>query len=180
MILSSDFPDVKWCPRTAQRTREALNQYVNERVYDRLKSAMATEGDALSMKPVAVSEGSLSEESISDTEESDIVTTDEELQAFYIVKTLLHDVVDVRRIEMRDAKSFCAIYLDHTNRKPICRLWFNRTQKYLGLIDVEKNEERVPISDLDDIYQYAARLKATIGFYNSPSLSSSPDQTLEI
>lgn len=166
--------------RFAQRTREALNQYVNERVYDRLKSAMATEGDALSMKPVAVSEGSLSEESISDTEESDIVTTDEELQAFYIVKTLLHDVVDVRRIEMRDAKSFCAIYLDHTNRKPICRLWFNRTQKYLGLIDVEKNEERVPISDLDDIYQYAARLKATIGFYNSPSLSSSPDQTLEI
>jgi len=109
------------------------------------------------------------DDTISDREEPDVVTTDEELQAFYIVKTLLHDVVDVRRIEMRDAKSFCAIHLDHTNRKPICRLWFNRAQKYLGLIDEQKREERVPIDDLDDVYKYADRLKATVVYYDQPN-----------
>ena len=155
--------------RFAQRTREALNQYVNERVYDRLKSAMATEGDSLPKGPVTVPESSPSEEPIAVREDQDITTTDDELQAFYIVKTLLHDVVDVRRIEMRDAKSFCAIHLDHTNRKPICRLWFNRTQKYLGLIDAQKREDRVPIDDLDDVYKYADRLKATVRFYDQPS-----------
>jgi len=154
--------------RFAQRTREALNQYVNERVYDRLKSAMATEGDSLPVEPIVAPEASASDEPPSGREEPDIVTTDEELQAFYIVKTLLHDVVDVRRIEMRDAKSFCAIHLDHTNRKPICRLWFNRTQKYLGLIDEQKREERVPIDDLDDVYKYADRLKATVRYYDQP------------
>ena len=155
--------------RFGQRTREALNQYINERVYDRLKSAMATEGDSLPEGPVAVPETSSSEEPTPDREEPDVVTTDQELQAFYIVKTLLHDVVDVRRIEMRDAKSFCAIYLDHNNRKPICRLWFNRTQKYLGLIDQQKNEERIPIAEIDDIYSHADRLRATVGYYDQPN-----------
>ena len=78
----------------------------------------------------------------------------------------LHDVVDVKRIEMRDMKNFCSILLDHNNRKPICRLWFNRSQKYLGLIDQQKEEERVAIDDLDDIYRYADRLKATVRSYD--------------
>jgi hypothetical protein len=70
---------------------------------------------------------------------------------------------------MRDAKSFCTIYLDHSNRKPICRLWFNRSQKYLDLIDEQKGEERVPIDDLDDICKYEDRLRATVHFYGQPT-----------
>ena len=66
-------------------------------------------------------------------------------------------------------KNFCGVLLDHNIRKPICRLWFNRSQKYLGLIDQQKEEERVPIDDLDDIYQYADRLKATVRFYDQPT-----------
>lgn len=41
---------------------------------------------------------------------------------------------------MRDSKSYCAILLDNNNRKPVCRLWFNRSQYYLGLFDEQKNE----------------------------------------
>ena len=162
--------------RFGQRTREALNQYINERVYDRLKSAMATEGDSLPVSVVEVPDPMPSEEPKPDLEEADVVTTDEELQAFYIVKSLLHDVIDVRRIEMRDAKSFCAVHLDHTNRKPICRLWFNRAQKYLGLIDHQKNEERIPIAEIDDIYSYGDRLKATVSYYDeAPSQQTDND-----
>ncbi|MCH7606908.1 MAG: type I restriction enzyme HsdR N-terminal domain-containing protein [Chloroflexi bacterium] len=162
-------PSVK--DRFAQRIREALNQFINDRVdrvVGRAKSEMATGGDSAPTVPAMAVETILSEELPVDVEDSGIVTTDEEVQGFYIVKSLLHDVVDLKRIEMRDAKSFCAIHLDHTNRKPICRLWFNRGQKYLGLIDEQKREDRVPIDELDDIYQYADRLKATVRFYDQP------------
>ena len=66
------------------------------------------------------------------------------------------------------------ILLDDTNRKPICRLHFNRAQKYVGFFDSQAGngkdsmkEERLPISEIDDIYQFAERLKATVGYYEN-------------
>ena len=59
---------------------------------------------------------------------SGIVTTDEELRAYYAVTAILSPDVAPDRIVIRDAKSMCAILLDNTNRKPICRLYFNNRQ----------------------------------------------------
>ena len=74
----------------------------------------------------------------------------------------------VGRIVMRDVQAYCGILLDDNNRKPICRLRFNRSQKFLGLIiDAENNEERVPIEHIDDIYDYADRLKAAVSLQES-------------
>ncbi|HAS9374154.1 TPA: restriction endonuclease, partial [Enterobacter hormaechei] len=69
------------------------------------------------------------------------------------------------RITHRDTKSYCGILVDDNNRKPLCRLHFNRTQKYIGLFDLEKNETRHPISTVDDIYSFADILKATAALY---------------
>ena len=166
--------------RFGRYTRAAFNQFINDLANDRLRSAITTDGDTTAVATVPAPEASSSEEQGSDGNDQDIVTTDDELQAFYIVKTLLHDVVDVKRIETRDAKSFCAIHLDHTNRKPICRLWFNRKQKYLGLIDEQKREDRVPIDDLDDVYKYADRLKATVRYYDeAPSQQTQHDDAID-
>ena len=68
---------------------------------------------------------------------------------------------------MRDLKGWCAVLLDDNNRKPICRLRFNSQQKYLGLIDEQKREQRVPIDDVDEIYSYLDQIKATVGFYEN-------------
>jgi hypothetical protein len=86
-------------------------------------------------------------------------TTSEELEGFYIVKSLLRDMVDPNRIVHRDTVSYMGILLDDNNRKPLVRLHFNRTKKYLGIFDEKRNEERVPISNLNDIYQHAEKLR---------------------
>ena len=54
------------------------------------------------------------------------------------------------------------ILLDDTNRRPICRLHFNRPTKYLGLFDENKKEEQIQLDSMDDIYNYAEQLKATV------------------
>jgi predicted type IV restriction endonuclease len=65
--------------------------------------------------------------------------------------------------------------LDDNNRKPICRLHFNNSSaKRLGLFgrgDDEKQEERIPIENLNDIYKYAEQLKATVQRYEAISAS---------
>ena len=92
-------------------------------------------------------------------------TTEDEWQAFYLVKSIMREVVDSSRVVIRDAQNYCAVFLDDNNRKPICRLRFNASQKYIGVFDKDKNEERVPINTIDDIFSLADRLKAAAGFY---------------
>ncbi len=100
-----------------------------------------------------------------DDKKDGVETTEDEMQGFMIAKAILAPVVSLDRIAARDTKTYFGVLLDDNNRKPLCRLWFNRSQWYLGVFDAEKNEERIPISKLDDIYQYADRIKAAVGFY---------------
>lgn len=95
-----------------------------------------------------------------------IETTDEELEAYRIVRAIVRESVDVTRVTLRDAQSYCTILLDDNNRKPICRLYFNgATKRYLGLVDENKHEEKVLIERLEDIYKHADKLKLTIKVY---------------
>lgn len=140
----------------AKITKQALREFISERVSDRLKSALATEAEA-SATPA---EGAEAEAA------SEIETTDQEWQGYFIVKAIVSKVVASKRVTMRDQKSYCAILLDDNNRKPICRLWFNTSQKYLGTFDADKNETRNPIDLVDDVYQHADQLRETALMYD--------------
>ena len=148
--------------RFEEYTRLAFNQFVNEHVYGRFKSAMAVEETPSSI----TSNDNGAHSDIPPVGE--IVTTEEELQGYFIVKTLLHDVVDMGRVMMRDKKGFCGILLDDNQQKTICRLRFKGTRRYLGLLD-EKREEKVPIGNVEEICTYAHRLKATVRCYEEAS-----------
>ena len=88
------------------------------------------------------------------------------MEAYFIIKAILREVVDPSRITMRDRQSYCGILFDDNNRKPIARLHFNSASvKYLGIFDAEKNEIKVKLEDLNDIYDYADQLKAAVATY---------------
>ena len=108
--------------------------------------------------------------------DSRIVTTEEEIEAYYIVKSILREVIDVGRVTMRDRINYCGILLDDNQRKYICRLHFNRAQKHMGLFNADRDEERVPIDDLNHIFQYADQLKATVSYYENPVSPTSPPE----
>lgn len=149
----------------ADLTKRAFQQFISDRISVRLKTALAEETAIARAVEVPLDE-------IVPVDLDAIVTTEEEREGFLIVKSILREIVDVNRLGMRDTKSYCGILLDDNNRKPVCRLHFNRAQKYLGLIDGEKNEERVPISSLDEIYQHADRLKVTVRSYEQPAAAA--------
>lgn len=135
-------------------TKKAIQQFISERVSDRLKSALAQEQEAVKVAAPA--------EAVPATEEAQVRTTEDELHGYYIVKAILSQLVDPERVFMRDQKSYCSVLLDDSNRKQICRLWFNSAQKYVGLFDVTKNEVRTPIQNLSDIYKLSDQLKETV------------------
>lgn len=104
-----------------------------------------------------------------------VITTEEELEGYFVVKSILREVINPTRIIPKDVHGYFGIFLDH-KRRPVCRLYFNNTNnKRLGLFDYggeEKQEEKVPIGDLSDIYKYTDRLKATVVHYTEKILVS--------
>jgi len=142
-------------------TKKAASQYINDQVNERLKSAIT------GIPPISAESQNeaISEDEDTQKDDSDIVTTLEELEGYHVVKAITRTVLDASRITQRDTKSYFGILVDDNNRKPICRLHFNRSQKYIGLFDIDKNETRHPIGTVDDIYSFADILKATASLY---------------
>lgn len=151
--------------RFADVTKQALEQYIKDRVNRRLESALAGEQTEVPVSKEPEPAESAQDKEVDD-DEPKIETTEEEHEGYLIVKSIVRQEVDASRIVMRDVQTYCGILLDDNNRQPICRLHFNTSQKYIGLFDEDKNEDRVPIDSLDEIYQYADRLKAAAHFYD--------------
>ncbi len=158
--VKKDFKDI---------THRAFKQFVNEKISDRLKSALEQEGDNGSQETVTL-EG----ENLEVEKDDGIVTTEEEIEGFHIVRAILHEIIDPERVVLRDMKGHCNVLLDDNIKKPICRFRFGSKQKYVGFIDENKAEEKVPIDRLSDIYNYAETLKATIGYYGGNIPSEAP------
>jgi predicted type IV restriction endonuclease len=139
----------------------AITQFVSEKVSNRLRNALESEDQSVQSSG---SEDSQSDES-GDQADRGVVTTEEEIEGFRIVTAIVCKVVAPSRVAHRDTKSYMGILLDDNNRKPICRLWFNTKQRYLGVFDSDKNESRIPIESVAGIYAHADHLLATVREY---------------
>ena len=93
-----------------------------------------------------------------ETPSSKIVTTDDEIEAFYIIRGLLAGVVPVEDIVYRDTESYFGILYKDNNRKPICRINLDRKNKQIFIPDENKKFERMYIESLNDIYTYKDQL----------------------
>ena len=145
--------------------RDALRTFVSDQVEKRLKTALASE-----TAPIVSAEGKNNAETgeaeqQDDNNDSRVVTTPEEMDAYFIIKAIVREVIDVQRVTVRDAQSYCSVLIDDNNHKPLCRLRFNYSTKYIGILDEKKNEEKFPIQVLDDIYTYADKLKVIAAHY---------------
>ncbi|MEA3347750.1 MAG: type I restriction endonuclease [Pseudomonadota bacterium] len=140
------------CDQYTELVKRAFRQFLNERIEARLRNAMEKEVETQE-EPTEVEEA---------TPDNGIVTTEDELNGFRIVQAIACQVVAPERVVHRDTKSYFGILLDDNNRKPICRLRFNTTQKYISFIDQDRNETRQPIEKLTDIYKYSKEILESV------------------
>lgn len=149
----------------ANLVKNAANQFISEKINERLKSAMSTENIGQAT-PIDLQEET-SNESNPEVESNilKIETTEEELEGYHIVKAILRQHVSPERVVHRDTQSYFGILLDDNNRKPICRLHFNYSTKYIGVFDADKNETRIPINELNDIYNHADKFINIVDIY---------------
>lgn len=97
--------------------------------------------------------------------EMKVITTEDEIQAFYIIRGILSEVVDIQDVVHRDTESYFGILYQDNNRKPICRLKLDKRIKQFLIPDENKNFIRYDIDSLNDIYKYKDELITSIKNY---------------
>lgn len=128
-------------------TKRAMKGYINDVVADRLNMAMAQEEETPAVLEEVAEEAPVEEK-------NKIVTTEEEIEAYYIVKSIVRDVLPVERVAFRDALNYMTIIADDNNRKLICRLYLNGKKKYMVIIK-DNNNVRYDIDNINELYSYA-------------------------
>lgn len=137
--------------------KRSFHLLISDAINERLKSALNQE------KQLEVADDSKPEENLAAEPSSLIVTTEEELEGFYIIKSMLRQHLDAKRVKYRDAQSYFAILLDDNNRKTICRLYLGGSKNYIAILDEQKKEIKHEIKSLDELYQYSEALLEVIG-----------------
>lgn len=139
--------------------QSALDEVIRNRIQDRLNVTFGKDAPLPenTEKPTPAADPAGSPE---------VVTTEDEAQAFMIVRAIGSKLAPVGRITMRDAQSYCSIFMDDNNRKPICRLYFNRkNSKSIGIFNPDKTETKHQIEDLADIFKHADAIEAAVKAY---------------
>jgi len=139
-------------------TKKSVQQHISDLITERLKTALTKEDQATKEQEAIQAE--LAKEDI-----NKIVTTEEELEGFMIVKAILRQKVNATRITYRDAQSYFAVLLDNNNRKTICRLYLG-AKKFIGIFDEQKKETKKEIKTLDDIFKFSDELFQTVESYD--------------
>lgn len=137
--------------------KKASNGFINDIVNQKISSAL-TPNDEEQKNETEISE-------TNETATSKIVTTPEELEAFYIVRGILAGTVPIEDVVYRDTESYFGILYKDNNRKPICRINLDKRQKQIMIPDQDKNFKRYYISSLNDLYTYKEKLIESVKLY---------------
>lgn len=150
--------------------KKSIASVINDIISDRLNVAMKTNDEK---EPAPVKDPSDEQTEITATEfpdgvvyqdkEKGIVTTQEEIDAYNIVRSILREYVDVKRIQYNDYKSYFTINLDGSTWWWICRLSFKPYSKRICL--PKENYESnywLKIDNINDLYKHIDKLKLAL------------------
>lgn len=148
----------KTCDQFRGIVKRSISSYINDIISDRLKAAIK-DGEA---EQEAIEQAQAEEAA---AKESKIVTTEEELQGFYIVRSLLLDIVPSENIIYRDSLTRFTIFWKENRAQAICRFEStNNVIKQIGIPNPENDGkyEFHKIENIDEITKYSAEIRRSL------------------
>ncbi|MDW7668044.1 MAG: type I restriction endonuclease [Bacillota bacterium] len=135
--------------------KRSLTSYINDLVNDKIQIALKSNEDD-DIESEAISEEKPSVEDLDPS--SRIDTTDDEIESFYIVKSILRDTIDPSRISYKDTLSYFGILIDDKVTCWVCRVYLKERSSYIKIPDEENEKVKYNLEKLDDIYDLSEQL----------------------
>lgn len=144
--------------------KKSFQQFVSDFMNEKLKSILNHDDESVQEKQNDSSE-EVETDLISEEENCDVVTTQEELEGFNIVRSILSEVVSANDITIKDVERYCGILYKNNTRKWICRLYFNGGKKSIIISDENKTGVRHYVDSITDIYNHKVELIESVKKY---------------
>lgn len=129
--------------------KKEIGNYIDDVISERLNLAKQKE-QPISEKPEQPTEA--------ETSGDGVITTQDELDAYNIVRSILRKEVDVARITYTDYKTYFVVCIDGSPWKWICRFYL-RKNKYIAFYNyVDKSEDKIEIKSLEEIFDHSDQL----------------------
>lgn len=153
--------------------KKSISSVINDIISDRLNTAIKNGDNTTDVLPehnstsINISTEN-TEEKLPDgivymDKESGVVTTQEELDAYNIIRSILRKSIDAARVTYKDYKSYFVVNLDNSQWFWICRISIGARKKQIGIpTDQYKNCEWIQIDNVDDIFKYADKLEESL------------------
>jgi len=136
--------------------KRGFTQFINGAISEMLQNAIKGQSyvDTAPVDSVTDEVSTLEQQ-----EQEERITTLEEFEAFAIIKSILRDICDVNRLTYKHTTNYTVILFDNNSRKRICRFWFDGKQKRISTPDENNNPVYQDISNLNDIYNHADKIR---------------------
>ena len=150
-LLMKEVYDRKITQNRLEEFREIVSMsfktFINENIRKKLENALEQNREQEAVQTEESAELPVSE----------IVTTEDEKSAFYIVKSMLGKITEIENITYKDTKSYFGILYQNNTRKWICRIIFNENDIVVIMPTFEQKngkmlEEKVKIESLQGLY----------------------------
>ena len=155
LILSADIYEGRFTQAVIDKfkpiVKKSISQYLNDLVNDKIKNALNI-GDA--DLPV----GEVVEDIPEEPESDGIITTENELQAYYIIKSIVGDITDLNRITYKDTISYFSVLVDGKVTRWICRVFLKENVQYVIIPNGNENI-KYSIEDVNDIYKLSETIR---------------------
>lgn len=131
--------------------KDCIGMVINDTIKDRLSRVSSSQ----TVEPAA--------ETAQDTDsDNGIVTTQEEVDAYNIIRSILREEIDASRVTFKDCKTYAVVSLDNSSRW-ICRLSLGIRKKAIGFpTENYKSNEWLYINSIDEIFSLSDRLSASL------------------
>jgi hypothetical protein len=143
--------------------KKSIASIINDTISDRLSVAIKNEeqqhnnNEATPKLPDGV---------VAADEENGVITTQEEIDAYNIIRSILRKHISAEKIIYQDLKTYFSISLE-TRYWWVCRLYFGERKKSICFAtDDYKASDRIEIDRIDDIFTYSENLEKAFGIAN--------------
>lgn len=106
-----------------------------------------------------------------ENDNNEIITTEAEMESYFIIKSILGKYTDLDNITFKDTRSYFGVLFQNNTRKWICRMFIGEEKTNISFPTEERRgggaikEEKIKLESLKDLYKYEDRLVEVLKKY---------------
>lgn len=153
----------QFTPLVKKSIANIINDIISERLSNAIKTGEEQQlSDAMRTNNDNQESDALHDGSSSTDKETGIITTQDEIDAYNIVRSILRKSIDANRITYKDNKTYFVVSIDN-GYWWICRFYFGARKKSICFpLDNYKSKETIEIETIDDIFQFTDKLEDSL------------------